>query len=307
MRPSVKGSQHLRRRSGLLVAVEERCGWLRHWREPYLLALAVSWPLFLALVALLYLAVNLLFAGLYRLDPQGIAGGPGGSVGVVEAFFFSVQTLGSIGYGALHPVSLYANLVVTLESLSGLLFIALTTGLAFARFARSTARIRFSTLAVVHTYDGEPTLAFRLANERRNGLLEARLRVFLSVDEVSREGYCMRRLRPLALQRDQGISFLLVWTAMHRIDADSPLYGLGHEQLRHLNAELVVAFSGVDETLERPVHARSSWSVDQIQFGYCFVDMLEHQGAETRIDWTLFDRTRPCPLPRASVVSSGAP
>ena len=307
MRPSVKGSQHLRRLSGLLVAVEKRCGWLRHWREPYLLALAVSWPLFLALVALLYLAVNLLFAGLYRLDPQGIAGGQAGSVGVVEAFFFSVQTLGSIGYGALHPVSLYANLVVTLESLSGLLFIALTTGLAFARFARSTARIRFSTLAVVQTYDGEPTLAFRLANERRNGLLEARLRVFLSVDEVSREGYCMRRLRPLALQRDQGISFLLVWTAMHRIDADSPLYGLGHEQLRHLNAELVVAFSGVDETLERPVHARSSWSVDQIQFGYCFVDMLEHQGAETRIDWTLFDRTRPCPLPRASVVSSGAP
>jgi inward rectifier potassium channel len=206
-----------------------------------------------------------------------------------------VQTLGSIGYGVLHPVSLYTHLVVTAESLSGLLFIALTTGLAFARFSRSTARIRFSQLAVVHTYKGSLTLAFRLANERRHGLLEARLRLFLSVDEVSAEGHRMRRLKPLALERDQGIAFLLIWTAMHRIDASSPLHGMGSDQLRELNAELVVAFSGIDETLERPVHARTSWPAEQIAFGCCFVDMLQHTNGETRIDWSLFDRTRLCP------------
>ena len=288
------GWQRVRRRSGLLTAAERRGSWLRHWREPYLLALAVSWPVFLGLVALVYLAINLVFAGLYLLDPDGIAGGVSEVITLAEAFFFSVQTLGSIGYGALHPVSLYANLVVTAESLSGLLFIALTTGLAFARFARSTARIRFSQLVVIHTYNGEPTLAFRLANERRNGLLEARLRVFLSVDEVSSEGHRLRRLRPLPLERDQGIAFLLIWTAMHRIDASSPLHGLGPERLRELNAELVVAFSGIDETLERPVHARASWPVERIAFGRCFVDMLEQEDGITRIDWSLFDRTRRC-------------
>ena len=288
--------QRLRRRSGLLAAAENRADWLRHWREPYLLALAISWPVFLVLVALVYLAINLVFASLYLLDADGIAGGVSAAVTPSEAFFFSVQTLGSIGYGALHPVSLYANVVVTAESLSGLLFIALTTGLAFARFARSTARIRFSNLAVVHAYNGTPILVFRLANERRNGLLEARLRVFLAVDEVSSEGHRMRRLRPLPLERDQGIAFLLIWTAMHRIDASSPLNGLGPAELEALNAELVVAFSGVDETLERPIHARTSWPVDRIVFGRCFVDMLEHQGEPTQIDWSAFDRTRPCPL-----------
>jgi inward rectifier potassium channel len=249
----------------------------------------------LALVALVYLAINLLFAGLYVLDPAGIGGASGEAVSFVEAFFFSVQTLGSIGYGVLHPVSLYAHLVVTAESLSGLLFIALTTGLAFARFSRSTARIRFSHLAVVHTYNGSPTLAFRLANERRNGLLEARLRLFLSVDEVSAEGHRMRRLKPLALERDQGIAFLLIWTAMHRIDASSPLHGMGPDQLRELNAELVVSFSGIDETLERPVHARTSWPAERIAFGCCFLDMLHNINGEPGIDWSLFDRTRLCP------------
>ena len=104
----------------------------------------------------------------------------------------------------------------------------------------------------------------------------------------------MRRLKPLALERDQGIAFLLIWTAMHRIDASSPLYGLGPDQLRELNAELVVAFSGIDETLERPVHARASWPVEQIAFGRCFVDMLGQYDGETRIDWSLFERTRLC-------------
>jgi len=126
---------------------------------------------------------------LYRLDPTGIAGVRTPGLSWAEAFFFSAQTLGSIGYGAMHPISLYTNLVVTVEALCGLLFIALTTGLAFARFARSTARIRFSQLAVVHAYNGMPTLVFRLANERRNGLLDARLRAFLAVDEVSSEGH----------------------------------------------------------------------------------------------------------------------
>ena len=167
--------------------------------------------------------------------------------------------------------------------------------------SRSNARIRFSESAVVFAYNGEPTLCFRLANERGNSIREARLRAFLALDEISREGHRLRRLRPLVLQRDQGVAFLLVWTALHRIDDASPLHGLSPADLRRLNAEVVVAFSGVDETIERPVHAQAHWPVEQLRFGCCFADILEdHPGGDgppRRINWAAFDRIRPCPLP----------
>jgi inward rectifier potassium channel len=293
--------QELRRERGILAG-RDRPVW-RHWREPYVFALAIPWPAFLALISGLFLAINLLFAALHRLDPTGIAGGAQPRASFAEAFFFSVQTLGSIGYGVLHPLGLYANLLVTAESLCGLLFVAITTGLAFARFARSNARIRFSESAVVFAYNGEPTLCFRLANERGNRIREARLRAFLALDEISREGHRLRRLKPLVLQRDEGVAFLLVWTALHRIDAASPLHGLSPADLRRLNAEVVVAFSGVDETIERPVHAQAHWPMEQLRFSCCFADILEDHpsgdgdGPPRRINWAAFDRIRPCPLP----------
>lgn len=291
--------QAVQKRHGIL-AVTDRFRWLQQWREPYLLALSLSWPLFLLLLGLVYLAINLVFALLYRLDPQGLSGSAtGGAPSFSEAFFFSVHTLGSLGYSVLRPADLIANLEVTAESLTGLLFVALSTGLAFARFARSSARIRFSRQAVVHTYNGVPTLVFRLANELHNGLLDARLRACLAIDEVSEEGHRMRRLRPLALERDQGIAFLLVWTAMHRIGRDSPLHGLTPADLERLKAEVVVAFSGVDETIERSVHARASWPVDRLVFGACFEDVLTGNDGE-QIDWSAFDAIHPCPLPCAA-------
>ena len=291
-----RNQDDLRRHHGLLTA-RPRSVW-RHWREPYLLALALPWPAFLGLNAGAYLALNLLFTGLYLLEPNGLGGVAGPRTSFAEAFFFSVQTLGSIGYGTLHPLGLLTNLVVTAESLTGLLFVAITTGAAFARFARSTARIRFSQQAVVHPYDGVPTLSFRLANERGTILREPRLRAYLAVDEVSREGHHLRRMRPLRLEREEGAAFLLVWTAMHRIDDESPLQGLDASALSKLNAELVVAFSGIEATIERPLHAQASWPVDQIRFGACFADMVSppEQGGERRIDWSAFDQLRRCPL-----------
>lgn len=283
--------QPVHREQGLLAA-RHRPAW-RHWREPYVLALALPWPAFLALIAGSYLLINLLFAALYLLVPDGIGGTAGPRATFAEAFFFSVQTLGSIGYGVLHPQGLAANLIVTAEALTGVLFVAISTGLAFARFARSNARIRFSKLAVIHPYNGVPTLSFRLANERGNRIREARLRAFLAVDEISTEGHRLRRLRPLVLERDQGVAFLLVWTAMHRIDPSSPLHGLGPADLERLNAEVLVAFSGVDETIERPLHAQASWPGEHIRFGASFVDMIQ---ANHRLNWAVFDAIRPCVL-----------
>ncbi len=290
--------QKLRRESGLLAG-RHRPAW-RHWREPYLLALAIPWPAFLALIAALYLAINLLFAGLFQLDPTGIGGTEQPRSSFAEAFFFSVQTLGSIGYGVLHPRGLYANVLVSIESLSGLLFVAITTGLVFARFARSNARIRFSEVAVVHLYNGVPTLSFRLANERGNILREVKLQAYLAIDEISLEGHRLRRLRPLVLERDRGVAFLLVWTAMHRLEATSPLHGIGPEELARLHAEVVVAFSGVDQTIERPVHAQAHWPLQRLRFGFCFADMIDDPPGDARdiapphIDWSAFDRIRPC-------------
>jgi inward rectifier potassium channel len=280
-------------RSGIFTTAE-RFPWLRLWREPYHLMLAVPWPVFFVLVVLAYLTINLLFACLYHLDPAGIGGVTGDRAGFAEAFFFSVQTLGSIGYGVLHPRSLPVNLIVTAESVGGILFIAVITGLAFARFSRSTARIRFSEVATVHTYNGVPTLMFRLANERRNTILEARLRAFLAIDEMSAEGIAMRRLVPLPLRREQGIAFLLTWTGMHVIDGSSPLHGLDADDLEGAHADLLVAFSGIDETLERPIHARHHYPPAMVLFDHCFVDMVQARGQQRLIDWSQFNAVRPC-------------
>lgn len=285
--------QLLRRQAGIFTTTRDGA-WFRHWREPYLLLLAVPWPLFLALLAGLYLLVNIAFAALYQLDPAGLGGRGLVRAGFEQSFFFSVQTLGSIGYGALYPKSTYVNLVVTAESLTGLIFIALSTGLAFARFSRSSVRIRFSELITVHSYNGLPTLSLRLANERQNTLLDARLQVFLAIDEQTSEGHVMRRMHPLPLLRDQSVAFLLTWTAMHPIDSKSPLHGLNPTQLAAAQAEVLVGFSGMDETLQRPVQARCSYPADRIHYGSCFVDMVEGAGDQRLIDWSRFNQTRPC-------------
>jgi inward rectifier potassium channel len=194
---------------GGILSVVNPADWIRHWRHPNHLMLAVPWPVFFALIAGGYLLLNLLFTGLYWRDPHGISGVAGSATSLIEAFLFSVHTLGSIGYGALYPVSLFTNLIVTLESLVGWVFIALITGLSFSRFSRSTARILFSEVATVHDYDGQPTLMFRLANERRKTILEARIQAYLAIDERTVEGHRMRRLHPLALNRERSPLFLL--------------------------------------------------------------------------------------------------
>lgn len=285
----------LQRRQGVLTPVDTGFWW-ELWRDPNHLLLAAPWPVFLALISLAYLGINVLYATLYLLDPAGIGGVAGGRPAAFsDAFFFSVQTLGSIGYGVLHPASLTVNLLVTSESLLGMIFIALTTGLAFARFSRTTARIRFSKVATVHRYNGVPTLMFRLANERHNSILDVRLRLYVAMDEYTSEGHRMRRLIPLALTREEGIVFMLVWTAMHAIDASSPLQGMSAEDLRAVNAELLVAFSGLDETLERPLHARHQYPADAIDFEHIFVDMVEADGNGHLIHYDRFDALQPAP------------
>ncbi|MEB3294904.1 MAG: ion channel [Synechococcales bacterium] len=275
--------------------IEGLGAWYSYWRDPYHLMLTIPWSGFLGCLAGAYFLINSLFAGLYLLDPDGVANMP--TPGFLNAFAFSVQTFASIGYGAMHPVSAYAHLLVTLEALVSLLSIALVTGLCFARFSKPTARVIFSRVAVISRHDHAPMLMFRMANQRRNQILEAELRVCLLRDEISAEGEFMRRLYDLKLLRSRTPSLTLTWTVMHPIDEDSPLYHCTPESLEKTHAQLLVSLSGVDETVTNMIYARHAYVTRDIFYDYRFVDMLHLASDGHRyMDYTSFhevERVKP--------------
>jgi inward rectifier potassium channel len=248
-------------------------GLRRPWfGDLYHRTLTIGWPSFFGSGAALYIAANMVFALLYLVQPGSIANARPGAF--ADAFFFSVQTMATIGYGQMSPATLYANLLMTVETGIGLMFLALATGLVFARFSRPTARVLFSHVAVVGPYNGIPTLSLRLANQRQNQLLAAEVSMTLVRDELSAEGELRRRFYDLTLLRDRSPVFALTFTVMHPIDRDSPLHGETRETLAAQNAELVVATSGIDETLVQPVHARTSYLPHEILWDHRFVDIL---------------------------------
>lgn len=246
--------------------------WYAHWRDPYHLLLTVPWTGFLAIIATIYIAINALFALLYFMQPGCIANANAGSF--LDMFFFSVQTLASIGYGAMYPQTIYANTIVTIEAMLGLMGIAVMTGLAFARFSRPNARVIFSQIAVILPYDGVPMLMFRTANQRRNQILEAQMQVYLMRDEISAEGNFMRRFYDLRLLRHRTPSFTLSWTAMHPIDSQSPLYGVTSEALQQTRSTIVASLSGIDETVMQTIHARHTYATQDILWNYRLIDIF---------------------------------
>jgi inward rectifier potassium channel len=250
-----------------------RLGVEREWfGDLYHRILTVGWPSFFAIGGALYISANVIFAALYLLQPGSILKAHAGSL--TDAFFFSVQTMATIGYGVMAPATFYANLLMTLETAAGLLFLALTTGLIFARFSRPTARVLFSNVAVVGPYNGIPTLSIRLANQRQNQMLAAEVTVTLVRDETSEEGELTRRFYDLTLVRDRSPVFALTFRVMHPIDADSPLYGMTYEKLAEQHAEIVVIAGGIDETLVQPVSARTSYLPHEILWAHRFVDIF---------------------------------
>lgn len=248
--------------------------WYSYWRDPYHLLLTIPWSGFLFLICIFYVTINAIFALAYWVGGDCIANARPGSFS--DTFFFSVQTLASIGYGAMYPKTTYANIIVTIEAMIGVMGIAMLTGLAFARFSRPTARVIFSRVALITVYEGLPTLTFRTANQRRNMILEAQMRVYLMRDEVTAEGQFMRRIYDLKLLRNQTPSFTLSWSVMHVIDESSPLYGMTPESLIQTNTMLIASVSGVDETVSQVVHARHNYGADDILWNHRFVDIM-HQ------------------------------
>lgn len=293
LRPIMPGERHVRPR---IVARDGEAririiGLPRSLRRDfYHHALRLSWPRFIGASLGLFLSENLLFALLYMLNPSGITDFRAGSF--ADAFFFSVQTLATIGYGRWAPVSDYANLVMTAETLVGAVSLALVTGLTFARFTRPSARIVFSRNAVVTQFDGKRVLMFRLANERANQILQAEASVSLARDEVTAEGHYFRRLRDLKLVRQRTPVFGLSFQVVHVLDEASPLHGCTPETLLRDGVEIVVVVSGLDDTMMQEVHARHSYDAQEILFGYRFVDLFGDDANGVRaMDYRRFHET----------------
>ena len=242
------------------------------WGNLYHFLLTISWWRFLAVISAIYIAINALFALLYLVGGDGIENARPGNF--ADAFFFSVQTMASIGYGAMYPKTQYANTLVVIEALVGLLVMAVATGLIFARFSLPIAKVMFSHVAVIAPYDGVPTLMFRAANQRGNFILEAQIKVSLVRNEITKEGNFMRRFYDLKLVRSQSPAFSLTWTVMHCIDESSPLYNQTPESLTEETAELIVTLTGIDETISQTVHSRYSYISDEILWNMRFVDIL---------------------------------
>jgi len=242
-------------------------------KDIYHFILARSWPSFFAVVGVTFLGANVLFAFAYLAQPGCVAHARPGSF--EDAFYFSVQTIATIGYGGMYPLTRYAHIMVVIEAMTGMLGIAVITGLTFTRFARPSARVLFANKATITPRDGVPHLMFRMANWRRNRIVEAQLRVMLLVTEKTREGEVMRRQIDLPLVRDRTAVFFLTWTAMHRIDADSPFHGAeGMAKLAEQRAEIYLSLMGFDETIGQTIHARAEYALADIVEGARFADVL---------------------------------
>ncbi len=276
-----------------------------YWDDVYHLLLTMPWPAFVSLTCVLYLLVNALFALAYSLGGGIATVGENEPEYFLELFFFSVQTMASIGYGAMYPTNLYAHSLVVVEALVSLFFIATTTGLVFARFSLPTARILFSDVAVVAPFNGVPTLMFRTANKRKNYILEAQLWVTLVRDEYSIEGDFMRRFHDVPLTRSHTPVFSLSWTAMHQIMPGGLLDGDTVETLQRDRAEIIVTLTGLDETLAQTIHARHTFKAEDVYWDYRFADILLTGSHGRRIiDFNQFNIIYPVSGPRQSPSTS---
>jgi inward rectifier potassium channel len=266
-------------------------GW--QWRDVYQWLLALRWPQFAALVAALYIALNLLFATLYSFDRNSIAGTTGGSW-FYDCFFFSVQTLATVGYGHMYPQTLYGHIVSTIEIMSGIFLLAVITGLIFVRFSRPVARIVFSSSMVVGPLNGQPTLMVRVGNQHPHSIVETEFRMMLNRDEPLREGGDFRYFYTLKLQFDRIILFPAALTLRHVIDKTSPLYGVTSESLEASRALFAVSVAGIDPVIAAPVQAHRDYSWRDVRFGERFVDIYSESGkGQLTVDYGRLHDTEP--------------
>jgi inward rectifier potassium channel len=257
------------------------------FQDLYHYFMTVSWPQLFGTFAAFFLVFDLLFGFLYHLLPGCIANlNPPGFAG---AFFFSVETLATVGYGDMHPQTLYGHVVAMIEIFIGLMSLALITGIMFARFSRPRARFLFTKNVVVRPIDGKLTLVIRAANLRQNVVQDASAKLRMLRDEITRENFRIRRVIDLPLLRSQHPMFVLGWTIMHVIDESSPLISETAESLKNTGASFVLSVSGTDETTGQQLMSRAEYSHSDVRWNAAFRDFLEESEDGTlRLDYGKF-------------------
>ena len=260
------------------------------WRDTYHFILTLTWPGFAGLIFGLYLLINVVFAALYMLDRHAVAEMPPGSF--LHAFFFSVETLATVGYGHMYPDSVYGHLISMFEIMVGMFGLAVITGLIFVRFSRPTARIHFSKVAVIAPFDGVPNLMIRVANLRHQAMVEPDFRMILLRSTITAEGDDVRRFRSLTLDFDHLITFPAVLTVRHRIDEESPLFGMTPEDFQQQDIRIVASIVGVETVIVAPVQGFVDYNYDQIQWNRRLVEIYaQNKQGDWTVDYGRIDET----------------
>jgi inward rectifier potassium channel len=251
----------------------------------------MPWLNFIGLIVVGYFAVNLLFASLYMsIGVEHLTGMDGLSDfdKFMEAFFFSAQTITTLGYGRVAPLGTAANIIAATESMLGLLAFALATGMLYGRFSKPTAKIRYSSIAVVAPYQDINAFMFRVVNPQNNQLLEVEATVTLS---LKREKSELREFHLLGLERANVIFFPSLWTIVHPITDISPLLSLNETDLFEKDVEFIIMIKAFDESSSQTVYSRSSYKPSELRWGekFVYVNKLEKNGISIdvgRIDET---------------------
>lgn len=251
------------------------------FQDFYHATVRMTWPRFLAAFTFVFLLTNVIFGFMYSLQRDAVAGLA--APDFLAYFFFSVQTLATIGYGAMYPNTLYGHVLVTVEAMVGLLGMGMFAALAFARLSLPTARVVFSHTAVISPFEGQPALMFRMANERNNRIIGAEVALTLFINETTQEGVRMRRIHDLNLVRNHIPMLALTWLVIHPIDADSPLAKLSQEALAEADFSLVATIKGLDETVSQTIHANHTYGFQDLRWQHRFVDLFRKSETDDAI------------------------
>jgi len=275
------------------------------WRDPYHIAVSLSWPGFMLLFVALELTLNLIFATLYLLQAGSVSNARPGAIS--DAFFFSLETLATVGYGVMAPATLYGHIVSAIEIIVGMAFVAIMTGLTFVRFSRPRGKFMWAEKAVVTTYNGRPTLMVRLANGRASLLTDANARLAALVSERTHEGTFFRRIHELPLSRARLPVFALTWTLMHEIDEKSPLHGHDAESYAKADIRLFAAVEAHDRNLAADVSDMKDYGAPHIAFGMRYADAVtvDDEG-RTLADLDLLSELEEDHGPHANSIEAGS-
>jgi inward rectifier potassium channel len=253
--------------------------------------LTVRWPTFIAYSTLAFLVMNCGFALLFMLGDKPVANADGD---FLHYFYFSIETLATVGYGDMHPQTHYGHTIASIEMFVGVFITAVLTGLIFYRFSRPRARFLFAERAVVARHEGRTSLMIRVANERLNPIVNPSAKMWLSITVTTAEGAEFRRFMEMSLLRAQSPLFVLSWTIIHDIDEKSPIFGMDNAALEAAQATVLVSIEGHDETSAQSVRARKTYTFSDIVFGERYVDVLEPSDDDrVRLNYTKFHMTQP--------------